>query len=92
MTLKFKYPVYLGAPLLELFLLHMIILVRLRSLFVYYPTICTILTSVICKLGCLAPVFTPTFPIVRLGSKGGTSAIVTIGSPEPDLRLGEAES
>ena len=41
---KFKYPVYLGAPLLELFLLHMIILVRLRSLFVYYATICTILT------------------------------------------------
>ena len=34
----------------------------------------------------------PTFPIVRLGSKGSTSAIVTIGSPEPDLRLGEAES
>ena len=34
----------------------------------------------------------PTFPIVRLGSKGSTSAIATIGSPEPDLRLGEAES
>ena len=43
-THKFKYPVYLGAPLTELFLLHMIILVRLRSLFVYYTTICTILT------------------------------------------------
>ena len=43
-THKFKYPVYLGAPLLELFLLHMIILVQLRSLFVYYATICTILT------------------------------------------------
>ena len=40
----FKYPVYLGAPLMELFLLHMIILVRLRSLFVYYATICTMLT------------------------------------------------
>ena len=40
----FKYPVYLGAPLMELFLVHMIILVRLRSLFVYYATICTILT------------------------------------------------
>ena len=43
-THKFKYPVYLGAPLVELFLLHMIILVRLRSLFMYYATICTILT------------------------------------------------
>ena len=43
-THKFKYPVYLGASLLELFLLHMIILVRLRSLFMYYATICTILT------------------------------------------------
>ena len=43
-TCKFKYPIYLGAPLTELFLLHMIILVRLRSLFVYYATICTILT------------------------------------------------
>ena len=40
----FKYPVYLGAPLMEPFLLHMIILVRHRSLFVYYATICTILT------------------------------------------------
>ena len=40
----FKYPVYLGAPLMELFLLHMIILVRLHSLFVYYATIYTILT------------------------------------------------
>ena len=77
---------------MKLFLLHMIILVRLCSLFVYYATICTTLTSAICKLGCLAPVFTPTFPIVRLGSKGSTSAIVMIGSPEPDLRLGEAES
>ena len=38
----FKYPIYLRAPLMELFLLHMIILVRLRSLFVYYATICTI--------------------------------------------------
>ena len=44
------------------------------------------------QAGCLAPVFTPTFPIVRLGSKGSTSAIVMIGSSEPDLRLGEAES
>ena len=43
-THKFKYPVYLGAPLMELFLLHMIILIRLRSLFMYYATICTILT------------------------------------------------
>ena len=40
----FKYPVYLGASFMKLFLLHMIILVRLRSLFVYYATICTILT------------------------------------------------
>ena len=40
----FKYPVYLGAPLMELFHLHMIILVRLRSLFVYYATICAMLT------------------------------------------------
>ena len=43
-THKFKYPVYLGASFMKLFLLHMIILVRLRSLFVYYATICTILT------------------------------------------------
>ena len=43
-THKFKYPVYLGASFMKLFLLHMIILVWLRSLFVYYATICTILT------------------------------------------------
>ena len=43
-THKFKYPVYLGASFMKLFLLHMIILVRLRSLFVYYATICTTLT------------------------------------------------
>ena len=43
-TRIFKYPVYLGAPLMKLFLLHMIILVWLRSLFVYYATICTMLT------------------------------------------------
>ena len=92
MTLKFQYPVYLGASFMKLFLLHMIRLVRLHSLFVYYATICTILTEAICKLGCLAPVFTPMFPIVRLGSKGSTSVIVTIRSSEPDLRLGEAES
>ena len=30
MTHKFKYPVYLGASFMKLFLLHMIILVRLR--------------------------------------------------------------
>ena len=41
---KLKYPVYLGASFMKLFLLHMIILVRLRSLFVYYATICTMLT------------------------------------------------
>ena len=34
----------------------------------------------------------PYVPIVQLGSKGSTSAIVVIGSSEPDLRLGEAES
>ena len=44
MTHIFKYPIYLGDPLMELFLLHMVILVQLRSLFVYYATICTILT------------------------------------------------
>ena len=43
-THKFKYSVYLGAPLLEFFLLHMIIFVWLRSLFVYYATICNMLT------------------------------------------------
>ena len=43
-THKFKYPFYLGASFMKLFLLHMIILVRLRSLFVYYATICTMLT------------------------------------------------
>ena len=70
----------------------MVILVRLHSLFVYYTTICIILTYAICNLGCLAPMLTPTFSIVRLGSKGSTFAIVTIGLSEPDLRLGEAES
>ena len=43
-THKFKDPILLGASFMKLFLLHMIILVRLRSLFVYYATICTILT------------------------------------------------
>ena len=43
-THKFKYPVYLGSSFMKLFLLHMIILVWLRSLFVYYATICTMLT------------------------------------------------
>ena len=32
------------------------------------------------EAGLLAPVLTPTFPIVRLGGKGSTSAIVTAGS------------
>ena len=40
----------------------------------------------------LAPVLTPTFPIVWLGGKGSTSAIVTAGSAGCYLRLGEAES
>ena len=43
-THKFKDPIHLGASFMKLFHLHMIILVRLRSLFVYYATICTILT------------------------------------------------
>ena len=43
-THKFKYPVHLGASFMEPFLLHMIILVWLRSFFVYYATICTVLT------------------------------------------------
>ena len=43
-THKFKYPIHLGASFMKLFHLHMIILVRLRSLFVYYATICTTLT------------------------------------------------
>ena len=34
----------------------------------------------------------PYVPDFWLGSKGSTFAIVTIGSSEPDLRLGEAES
>ena len=36
-THKFKFPVYLGASFMKPFLLQMIILVRLHSLFVYYP-------------------------------------------------------
>ena len=32
------------------------------------------------------------FLIVRLGSKGSTSAIVMIGSPVPDLRLGKPKA
>ena len=43
-THKFKYPFHLGASFMKLFLLHMFILVRLRSLFVYYATLCTMLT------------------------------------------------
>ena len=43
-THKFKYPVYLRASFMKPFLLHMIILVWLRSLFMYYATICTMLT------------------------------------------------
>ena len=43
-THKFKYPVYLGASFMKVFLLQMIILVGVHSLFVYYATICTILT------------------------------------------------
>ena len=34
---------------------------------------------------------TPTFLIVRLGGKGSTSAVVTAGSADVYLRLGEAE-
>ena len=47
---------------------------------------------ILAKLGCLAPMLTPMFPIVQLGGKGSTSVIVMVGSTEPDLRLGEAES
>ena len=43
-THKFKHPIYLGAYFMKPFLLQMITLVRLRSLFVYYATICTMLT------------------------------------------------
>ena len=38
--------------------------------------------KILAKLGCLAPVLTPTFPFVRLCGKGSTSAIVTTGSSE----------
>ena len=41
---QIQIPRLLGASFMKLFLLHMIILVQLRSLFVYYATICTILT------------------------------------------------
>jgi len=34
------------------------------------------------KLGCLAPILTPTFSVVWLGDKGSTSVIVTTGSSE----------
>ena len=44
MTHKFKYPIYLGDSFMKPVLLHIIILVWLRSLFVYYATICTMLT------------------------------------------------
>ena len=43
-THKFKYPVCMGASFMKPFLLHMIIIVWLHSLFVYYATICTMLT------------------------------------------------
>src|SRR3954465_9278143 len=42
-----------------------------------FTIICIDMTYVLAKLGCLAPVLTPTFPIVQLGGKGSTSAIVT---------------
>ena len=40
---QIQIPSLFGASFMKLFLLHMIILVRLRSLFVYYARICTIL-------------------------------------------------
>ena len=49
-------------------------------MYLLFTIICIDMTSVLAKLGCLAPVPTPTFPIVRLGGKGSTSAIVTAGS------------
>ena len=49
-------------------------------MYLLFTIICIDMTKVLAKLGCLAPVLTPTFPIVRLGGKGSTSAIVTAGS------------
>ena len=46
----------------------------------FFAIICIDMTYVLAKLGCLAPVLTPTFPFVRLGGKGSISAIVTAGS------------
>ena len=52
----------------------------LPHMYLFFSIICIVMTSFFAKLGCLAPVLTPTFPIVRLGRKGSTSAIVTAGS------------
>ena len=49
-------------------------------MYLLFTIICIDMTSVLAKLGCLAPVLTPTFLIVRLGGKGSTSTIVTAGS------------
>ena len=49
-------------------------------MYLLFTIICIDMTYVLAKLGCLTPVLTPTFPIVRLGGKGRTSAIVTARS------------
>ena len=49
-------------------------------MYLLFTIVCINMTKVLAKLGCLASVLTPTFPIVRLGGKGSTSAIVTAGS------------
>ena len=54
--------------------------------------ICIDMTKVLAKLGCLAPVLTPTFPIFRLGGKWSTSAIVTAGLSGRVPQMGEVES
>ena len=49
-------------------------------MYLLFTILCIDMTYVLAKLGCLAPVLTPTFPIFRLGGKGSTSAIVTAES------------
>ena len=49
-------------------------------MYLLFTIICIDMAYVLAKLGCLAPVLTTTFLIIRLGGKGSTSAIVTAGS------------
>ena len=92
MTRIFKYPIYLGGsldgafPLAYDFTCTASFLVRVLHHNMHHIDLSDLQARL--PRSCAYP----TFPIIRLGSKGSTSAIVTTGSPSYDLRLGEAES